>query len=101
RFAHSGRIAKTHFAFCRVNIYIDTRRIEVEKKERNRILPFHESRMVAFTDSAGDKAAFNRATVYKNELLRSGLPAQTSLSDKAADPNPLRTSACCFNQSLQ
>src|SRR5438552_17008215 len=87
RFPNSGWITKTHFAFRRVNIYIDTRRIELEKEERHRVLAFHESRMIAFTDRASNKAAFNRAAIYKNELLRSGLAAQTSLSGKATDPN--------------
>ena len=84
-----------------MNIYIDTRRIELEKKKRNRILPFHESGMVAFTDSGSDKAAFNRAAVYKKELLRSGLAAHTCLPDKAADPNLGRTIIRYLNQALQ
>ena len=96
------RIAKTHFAFCRVNIYIDTRRIKLEKEERNRILPFHESRMVAFTHSGSDEAAFNRATVYKNELLRLRLWRLRP----ACPIKPLirifgRTSARYLNQALQ
>src|SRR6516162_5736372 len=65
-FTHSARVTKTHFALCGMNIYIDTRRVELEKEERNRVLPFHESGMVAFADCSGDKAAFNRATVYKS-----------------------------------
>src|SRR5437588_9017617 len=93
RLPNSDRVTKTHFAFCRVNIYINTRRIDLEKKERDRILPFHESGMVPFTDSGSDKAAFNRATIYKQELLRPGLAAQAGLPDKATNPNLGRTSA--------
>jgi len=57
--------------------------------------------MVAFTDSGSDKAAFNRSTVYKNELLRSALAAEACLSDKATDPNLGRTSAHYRDQALQ
>jgi len=85
RLPNSGWITKTHFAFCRVNIYVNTRRIEFEKEEADRILPFHKSGMVAFADNGRDEAAFNRAPVYKDELLCPGLAAQAGLSDKAAD----------------
>ena len=71
------------------------------KRNVTGILPFHESCMVAFTDSASDKAAFNRAAVYENELLRSGLPAETCLTDKATDPNLGRTNARYLDQALQ
>src|ERR1043166_28593 len=100
-FTHSGRVTKTYFALCRVNIYIDTRRIDLEKKEGNRVLPFHESGMVAFADSGSDEAAFNRAAAYKNELLRSGLATQTGLSNKAADTDLGRMSAGYLDQTLQ
>jgi hypothetical protein len=75
RLAHTVGIAKTDFAFCRVHIYIDSRGIELNKKERNRILPFHKSCVVAFADGPGYKIAFNRPPVYEHELLAAGLSA--------------------------
>src|SRR6266496_3018933 len=100
RFANSARIAKPHFTFCRVNIYINSRWIQLQKNERDRILPFHESGMVAFTHSGSDKAAFDRAAVYKDELLRPCLPAQPRLSYEPSNPNFLRGSAVYLNQAL-
>ena len=57
--------------------------------------------MVAFAESGCDETAFNRPAVYKNELLRPRLPAQTCLPDKAADSNLARSSAVYLNESLQ
>ena len=85
RLAHAVGIAKTDFAFCRVHIYIDSAGIELNKKECNRILPFHKSCVVAFADGPGDKIAFNRPAVYEHELLAAGLSAETCLTDKTTD----------------
>ena len=101
RLAHTVGIAKTHFAFCRVHIYIDSRGIELNKKERNRILPLHKSRVVAFADGPGDKTAFNRPPVYEHELLAASLSAETCLTDKTTDSNFGRRSAVHFDQALQ
>jgi len=87
RFTHRSRIAETHFAFCRVNVYIDCGWIEIEKKKRDRILPSHERGVVAFPDSGSDDAALDGAGIYKNELLRARLPAQAGLTDEPADLN--------------
>src|SRR6516162_4558985 len=100
-FANSARIAKAYFAFCRVNIYIDSRWIQLQKDERNRIVPFHESGMVTFTHSGSDKATFDRATVYKDELLRLCLAAQTCLPNKATDSTLPRGSTVYLNKALQ
>ena len=43
--------------------------------------------MVAFADTGSDEAAFNRAAIYEDELLRSGLATQACLSDKAVNSN--------------
>ena len=63
------------------------RGVELKKKERNRVLPFHESRVVAFADGPSDKTAFNRPAVYEDELLAAGLSAETCLTDKTTDSN--------------
>src|ERR687888_154637 len=49
--AYCGRIAKAHFAFCRVNVYVHRRGIDLEKKKRYRKLTFHQSGMIALADS--------------------------------------------------
>ena len=87
RFTYCSWITETHFALCRVHVYIDCGWIEIEKKKRDRILPSHERGVVAFPDSRGNDAAFDRAAVYKNELLRARLPAQAGLTDEPADLN--------------
>src|SRR5438874_895630 len=101
RFPNRGRITKPHFALCRVNIHIDNRWIELKKQERNRILSFHKSSMVALTDSGSDEVAVNGAAVYKDELLRSGLATHACLPDKTADSNLRRSRAVHGHQALQ
>src|SRR4029450_13275503 len=85
--AHAIWIAKTHFAFRRVHLYIHSAGIEFNKKERSRVLPFHKSRMVAFADGPGNKTAFNRPAVYEYQLLAAVLSAETCLTDKTSDSN--------------
>jgi len=80
-------ITETHFALCRVNVYIDGGWIEIEENKRDRILSFHERGVIAFADSRGNNPAFDRAAVYKDELLRPRLPTQTRLADEPADLN--------------
>src|SRR5437762_8097191 len=46
RLAHAIGIAETHFALCRVHIYIHSAGIELNKKKSNWVLPFHESSVV-------------------------------------------------------
>src|SRR5438094_9804718 len=101
RVAHAVGIAETHFALCRVHIYIHSAGIELNKKKRNWVLPFHESSVVAFADGPGDKSAFDRPTVYNHELLAAGLSAETCLTDKTTDSNFGESSAVHFDQALQ
>jgi hypothetical protein len=101
RLAHAVGIAKTHFSLCRVHIYIHSAGIELNKKERNRILPFHESSVVAFSDSTGDETAFDRPAVYEQELLAAGLSAESCLTNKTTDLNFWGGSAVHFKQALQ
>jgi hypothetical protein len=101
RFTHAVRITETHFAFCRVHVYIHRRGIQLKKKERNWVLPFHERGVVAFANRPCDQTAFNRAAIYENELLTAGLSAQTCLADKSADSNLERSSVTDFDQALQ
>ena len=84
-----------------MHIYIDSRGIELNKKECNRILPFHKSCVVAFAHGSGDKIAFNRTAVHEHELLAAGLSAEACLTDKTTDLNFWRGSAVHFNQALQ
>src|SRR6266508_6178877 len=95
------RIAKTHFAFCRVNIYIDSCGIEFQKEKGNRILAFHQSGMITLADSCCEKPAFNGTAVYKNELLRPGLSTQSCLTYKSTYANISRRRAIYFNKALQ
>src|SRR5512132_294273 len=101
RLAHALGIAKTDLALCRVHIYIHSAGIELNKKKRNWVLPFHESSVVAFADGPGDKTAFNRPAVHEHELLAAGLSAETCLTDKTTDSNFGRGSAVHFDQALQ
>src|SRR5262245_389639 len=80
RLAHAVGIAKAYFAFRRMNIYIHSAGIELNKKESNRILPLHKSGVVTFADGPGNKTAFDRSSVYEYELLAARLPAKTSLT---------------------
>src|SRR5437667_1478139 len=101
RLAHAVGIAKTHLALCRVHIYIHSAGIELNKKKRNWVLPFHESSVIAFADRPGNKSVFDRPAVYKHELLAAGLPAETCLTDKTTDSNFGGRSAGHFDQPLQ
>src|SRR6266508_3394489 len=101
RLPDCGRITKTHLALCRVNVYVDSRRIEFQKEKGNRILTLHKRSMVAFTDSRREKRAFNGPPVYKNELLRPCLPAQSCLPDKPTYANVKGRCAFYFNKALQ
>src|SRR6266567_1349374 len=101
RLPDCGGITKTHFALCRVNVYVDSRRIEFQKEKGNRILTFHERSMVALTDSRCEKRAFNGAPVYKNQLLRPCLPAQSCLPDKSSCANVEGRCAIYFNKAFQ
>src|SRR6266513_4312429 len=73
RLAHSVGIAKTHLALCRMHIYVHSAGVEHEEKKRNRVLPFHKSRVVAFAYCPCDKTTFDRPAVYEDELLTAGL----------------------------
>src|SRR5262249_15771766 len=101
RLAHAVGIAKTHFAFCRVHIYVHGAGIDFKKQKRNRVLPFHKSRVVAFAHGPSDKTAFDRPAVSEHELLASVLSAQTSLTDKTTNSNFERGIAVHFDQPLQ
>src|SRR4029450_11371525 len=101
RLPDCGGITKTHFALCRVNVYVDSRRIEFQKEKGNRILTFNKRSMVALTDSRRKKRAFNSAAVYKNELLSPRLPAQSCLADKSPYANAPGRCAIYFNKPFQ
>ena len=101
RLAHALGIAKPDFALCRVHIYIHSAGIELNKKKRNWVLPFHESSVVAFADGPGDKTAFNRPAVYEHELLAAGLSAETCLTNKTTNSNFGGRRAVHFDQTLQ
>ena len=73
---HSAWIAKTYLTFCRVNVYVDCGWVEIDKKERDRVLPFHERGVIAFADTVRNEAAFDSAAVHKNELLSARLAAK-------------------------
>ena len=47
------RIMKTDFAFCGVSIYVHRCGMGLKKQQRNRVLSFHQSRVVSFTNSSG------------------------------------------------
>src|SRR5215472_1429390 len=64
--AHAVGITKTYFAFCWMHIYVHCAGIELKKQERNRVLAFHESRVIAFAHGPGDKTAFDRPAVYEH-----------------------------------
>ena len=100
RFTHAIRIAETHFAFCRVHVYVHRRGIKLKKEERNRVLSFHKGGVVAFANSPGEQTAFNRTTVHEHELLSAGLSAQTCLPGKTADSNLGRSSVTDFDETL-
>jgi hypothetical protein len=80
-----------------VNVYIHCRWIEIEEKERDGIPPFHERCMIALADCDSDEAAFDCTAIYKNELLRARLPAQTRLPDEPADLNFPRSGTIQLN----
>ena len=84
-----------------MHIYIHSAGIELKKKERNRVLPFHKGCVVSFADGPGNKTAFNRPAVYEHELLAAGLSAETCLTDKTTDSNFGGRSAVHFDQTLQ
>ena len=84
-----------------MNVYIDCRRIERDKKKRDWILPFHERGVIAFTDRGSDEPALDSATVYENQLLRTRLPAQARLPNEPADLNFPRSVTVKLNQALQ
>ena len=44
--ANPGRIAKTNFALCRMNVHVHFVRIEINEQERDRKLPAHESGVI-------------------------------------------------------
>ena len=94
-----SRKRTSRFAGC--TFTSTARGIELNKKERNRILPLHKSCVVAFADGAGDKIAFNRTPVYEHELLAACLSAETCLTDKTTDLNFWGGSAVHFDQALQ
>src|SRR5262245_11019555 len=99
--AHAVRITKTDLAFSRVDIYIDSAVVDLKKKERNRVLPFHKSGVVAFADGAGDQAAFDRTAVYEHELLAARLSAETCLTDETTDSNFRAGISVHLDQTLQ
>src|SRR5215831_21321800 len=99
--AHAFGIAKAYFAFRRMNIYIHSAGIELNKKECNRILPLHKSGVVTFADGSANKTAFDRSPIYEYELLAAGLPAETCLTNKTTDLNLWSGSAVHFDKALQ
>jgi hypothetical protein len=101
RFTDFRWIAKTDFTLCRVNVYIDGARIEIEEKKRNRILSFHEGGVIAFADGSSNEAAFDRTAVHKNEQLCTRLPAQARLSDQSANLNFGGSIPVYLNQAFQ
>ena len=69
RFTDCSRIAKTHFAFCRVNVYVDRRGIDFEKEATDRVAPFHQRRVIAFHQGEIQTAILHRAFVDEEMLI--------------------------------
>src|SRR5207253_8799110 len=67
--ANSGRIAKTNFAFRRMDVDVYFAWIQIEEQKRNRKLSAHKSGVITFAQGSGENAAVNRASVNKDELL--------------------------------
>ena len=60
-------------------------RIELKKKECNRILSFHKSGVVTFAYRSSNQTAFNCPAVYEHVLLAAGLSAEACLTNKTSD----------------
>ena len=84
-----------------MNVYVDSRGIEFQKKKGNRILTFHQRGMVALTDSRSEKHVFNSPTVYKNELLGPRLPTQSCLPNESTDANVPRGRVVYLHKTFQ
>ena len=59
-------ITETDFAFRWMDIYIDQRRVEIEKQKRDRILPFHQRGVITLAHSCSDEGVFDGAPVDEN-----------------------------------
>src|SRR5205807_8930590 len=87
RFANSIRIAKAHFSFRGMHVHVDRAGIQFNKKKCDRVLYFHQRGLVAFAHRLGDNRTFDRAAIHKNELLRTTLATQSSLTDQSVYSN--------------
>ena len=84
-----------------MNVHIDCARIEGKKKKRDRVIPFHQRRVIAFAHGRGDEAAFNCAAIHEKELLGTRLPAKARLPNESAGLNFGRSVPAYLNQPLQ
>ena len=82
--ANGGRIAKADFAFRRMHIYVNARRIDLKKEKSNRILSFHEGSMITLAQRPTQQWVFHGTAVHESELLIARLPAHACLPDKSA-----------------
>src|SRR4029077_1455403 len=87
RLTNSGGIAKTNFAFRRMDVDVHFAWIQINKQKSNRKLSAHESGVITFAQGCGQDSALNRASVYENELLCSRLPAHPGSTDPASNLN--------------
>ena len=68
-----ARIAKTDFAFRRMNVHIYFTRIEIDEEKSDRKLSAHQRGMISFAQCCSDDAAFDGSAVHEDELLRARL----------------------------
>ena len=99
--ANAGRIAKTNFAFRRMDVDVYFTWIQINEQKRNRKLSAHESGVITFAQGGREDSAFNRASVYENELLCSRLPAHPSATDPALNLNTTPITQGNFEQVVE
>jgi hypothetical protein len=99
--ANAGRIAKTNFAFRRMDVDVYFTWIQINEQKRNRKLSAHESGVITFAQGGREDSAVNRASVYENELLCSRLPAHPSATDPALNLNTTPITQGNFEQVVE
>ena len=85
--ANGGRIAKADFAFRRMHIYVNARRIDLKKEKSDRILSFHEGSVITLAQRPIQQWVLHGTPVHESELLVARLPAHACSSDKSAQAN--------------
>ena len=83
---HLRFAAEAHFAFRRMHVHIDRRRIALEEDERERVAPLGQRLVVALDQRIVERAAVDRTCVHKHDHFVPRRAPRARPPDEPAQP---------------